>query len=459
MAFDGLAAESIFGEKAYFGYNYSDVVCLPSRGVCSIDEVDLITRFSRNVVINSPFASAPLESITGARMATSCALLGGIGIVHCAGTADEQAEEVAAVKRYEHGFIMDPNVLRPESTVEDADNLRQLTGSSTILVTNGGKVGHTLLGIVTSRDTDLVGDRQTKLSQVMTRKEDIVFGSEPISMSQALEQLRKSRKGKFPILNEMGELVALVCRSDVKKSRAHPNAAQDANKQLLVAAAVKPGDSDRVMKLVEAGADALVLDADLGNSLAQLDFLKRVKHKYPHLDVVCSNVCAPRQAKPLLDAGADGLRVGTGCSSLLAGEVRAVGRPQANAVYHVAKFAAEQHQVPVCADGGILSSGHMSTALALGASTVMLGSVLMGTSETPGEAFYRDGTRLKAHSWSGHGAAPSCAVVEKGSAYDLISNILGDVRRDLTRIGVDSVEQLHEDLKEHDLRFHVRSAR
>lgn len=458
MAADGLDAEKLFGAASCFGYNYSDIVSLPSRGVHKIEQVDLGTLFSRNVELKSPFASAPLDCITGARMATSCALLGGIGVIRCAGTADEQAEEVATVKRYEHGFIMDPNVLRPDHTVEDADNLRQQTGCSTILVTNGGKVGHTLLGIVTSRDTDLVEDRQTRLSQVMTRREDMKVGQEPISMSQALEQLRKSRKGKLPILNEMGELVALVCRSDFKKGRAHPNAAVDANRQLLVAAAVKPGDSDRVMKLVEAGADALVLDAELGNSLAQLDFLKRVKHKYPHVDVVCSNVCAPRQAKPLLDAGADGLRVGMGCASLLAGEARAVGRPQANAVYHVAKYARELHQVPVCADGGVLSSSHMSTALALGASTVMLGSVLMGTSETPGEAFYRDGTRLKTHSWS-HGAAPSCAVVEKGSAYDVISNILRDVRRDLTRIGVGSVDTLHDDLYEHDLHFHVRSAR
>lgn len=487
MAFDGLDADTVFNTPC-IGYNFADLVSLPCHAVHSVGEVDLITRFSRNTVLGSPIVSAPLDTVSEGRMAITCALLGGISVIHCNGSADQQAKEVSVVKHYEHGFIMDPNVLPPDKTVEDVDRLRQLTGCSTVLVTDSGSMGSKLMGIVTSRDIDLVEDRKTRITDIMTPKDELKFGMEPISMSQAQEKLRASRKGKLPIINEGGELVALVSRGDLKKSRAHPLAAQDANKQLLVAAAVKPGDGDRVTKLVEAGADCIVLDAAQGDSLAQLDFLKRVKHKYPNLDVVCGNVVAPRQAKPLLDAGADGLRVGMGCSSLFAArEACAIGRPQGSAVYHVARFASEQHGVPVCADGGILSSGSMSMALTLGASTVMCGSLLAGTAESPGEAFYRDGLRLKMYRGSGaldlmpaegaslpgaalgkpavvpqasvlRSAAPGCALVEKGSAGELLGCMLDGVKRDLRRLGVGSVEQLHEDLYKGNTRFHVRTS-
>merc|ERR1711985_170047 len=221
----------------------------------------------------------------------------------------------------------------------------------------------------------------------------------------------------------------MVSRRDLKKSREYPNASQDHNKQLLVAAACAPTISspetmERVKKLVEAGADALVLDCSQGNPAQQVEFLKRVKTDYPNIDVVCGNVVMPRQAKPLIEAGADAIRVGMGCSSLYSGqEACAVGRPQGSAVYHVAALC-RQHKVPVIADGGVRNANHVAMALTLGASTVMCGSLLAATEESPGEAFFHNGMRLK--NYRGMGAletmgesAPAgvgCAVVERGSA-------------------------------------------
>mmetsp|Transcript_19111 Transcript_19111/g.44990 ORF Transcript_19111/g.44990 Transcript_19111/m.44990 type:complete len:484 (+) Transcript_19111:114-1565(+) len=483
MSVDGLDAETIFNTPC-LGYNYDDVVSLPGHATHSIEDVDLSTYFSRGVKLKTPIAAAPMDTVCESRMAITCALLGGIGVIHCRCDADTQAREVGIVKRYENGFIMDPHVLSDNHTVEDVDRIRQFCDVSTVMVTERGLMGARLLGIVTSRDVDFVEDRKTKLADVMTPREKMMVGSEPISLSEANQRLRKSKKGKLPILNEAGELVALVSRGDLKKNRAYPNAATDPNLQLLVAAACppRPEEFERVQKLVEAGADALVLEAAQGDSVQQVDFLKRVKHEFPSLDVICGNVVTPRQAKAFLDAGADGLRVGMGCSSLFsAREACAVGRPQGSAVYHVARYAHQQHGVPVIADGGIRTSNHIAMALTLGASTVMCGSLLAGTTESPGDAFFHDGMRLKmykgmgsvdvlpgetepkyaggrledARSTSGSG----CAVIDRGPAASLLPYLLEGVQRDLRRLGVNSLWQLHDDLYNSNIRFHVRNGR
>jgi len=340
-------------------------------------------------------------------------------------------------------------------------------------------------------------DMKTKVSDLMTPKHKMVVGLEPISLSEAYQKLSVSKKGKLPILNEAGELVAVVSRGDLKKNRKYPNAARDANRQLLVAAACPPRVSElgRARMLIEAGADAIVVDSSQGDSVVQIDFLKRLKKDFPNIDVVCGNVVTPRQAKALLDAGADGLRVGMGCSSLSSGrEVCAVGRPQGSAVYHVARFAAEGYGVPVIADGGCTGSSHIAMALTLGASTVMCGSLLAGTSESPGEAFFHDGMRLKLYRGLGvldviPGNIPTsealvpreelaagektgipvkeaprsvpgavtCAVVERGSANSMLPYLIDGVKRDIRRLGVGTVPQLHNSLYKSYVRFHVRS--
>jgi len=274
----------------------------------------------------------------------------------------------------------------------------------------------------------------------------------------------------------------MVSRRDLKKSREFPMASQDPNKQLLVAASCPCNLKDdasimeRVHKLVEAGADCLVIDAAQGDSTQQVDFLGKVKSYYPNLDVVCGNVVTPRQAQPLLDAGADGIRVGMGCSSLFSGqEAVAVGRPQASAVYHVARFCREYANKPVIADGGVQNGSHISMALILGASTVMCGSLLAGTEESPGESFFHNGLKLKNYRGSGNlelmpstlpnGTSAgtqleqgvSCAVVDRGSVKTLLPYLLENVKKELRRLGASSLPNVYQDLYSSAVRFHVRS--
>jgi IMP dehydrogenase len=478
MSIDGLNADSLFNAPCV-GYNYDDLISLPGPATHPVAEVELTTLFSKNVTLNTPIVAAPMDTVCEGQMAIAVALAGGIGVIHSNCDPDHQASEVSSVKHYENGFIMDPHVLAPHDTVADVDKIRELHGNSTVLITDSGIMGNKLLGIVTSRDVDLAGaekGRQTKLAEVMTPKAKMSVAVEPISLSEALQKLKESKKGKLPIVNEAGELVAVVSRGDLKKNRSHPNAARDANRQLLVAAACPPRipELDRARKLVEAGADCLVLDSAQGDSAVQIEFLKRLKKDFPNIDVVCGNVVTPKQAKPLLDAGADGLRVGMGSSSLNSGrEVVAVGRPQASAVYHVARLAAESYGIPVTADGGCTGPSQIAMALTLGASTVMCGSLFAGTTESPGEAFFHDGMRLKLFRGTGSldmlpkgpaeepgraAGGVSCAVVERGSVYSLLSYLLDGVRRDVRRLGVGSVEQLHSDLYKSNTRFHVRSS-
>lgn len=496
MSIDGLDADTLFNVPC-LGYNYDDLLSLPGPPMHSVDEVDLTTLFSKSVQLNTPIVAAPMDTVCESRMAIACALAGGIGVIHCNCDPERQAQEVSTVKHHENGFIMDPHVLSPHSTLGELEQIRQEHGATTVMVTDGGQMGKKLLGIVTSRDADLAVDIKTKISDLMTPKHKMVVALEPISLSEAYQKLRVSKKGKLPILNEAGELVAVVSRGDLKKNRKYPNAARDANRQLLVAAACPPraAELDRARTLIEAGADAIVVDSSQGDSLTQIDFLKRLKKDFPNIDVVCGNVVTPKQAKALLDAGADGLRVGMGCSSLCSGqEVCSVGRPQASAVYHVARFAAEGYGVPVIADGGCTGSCHISMALTLGASTVMCGSLLAGTSESPGEAFFHDGMRLKLYRGMGvldviPGNIPtsealvpreelsasaatgiavkeapravpggiSCAVVERGPASSILPYLLDGVKRDLRRLGVGTLTQLHSALYKSQTRFHVRS--
>lgn len=476
---DGLDAEILFNTPC-FGYNYDDLISLPGHACCNVDEIDLSTRFSANLTLSNPMVAAPMDTVTEGPMAIAMALMGGIGIIHDNCSPEAQAREVSKVKLFNNGFIMDPHVLGPENKVEDVDTIRRDYDVSTVLITDRGVMGNRLVGIVTSRDIDFIENRSTRLADVMTPRNKLVLGQEPISLSEALAKLRSSKKGKLPIVNEAGELVAMVSRRDLKKNLEYPTASKDANRQLLVAAAVAPilSEYERARKLIEAGVDALVLNAAQGDTPQQIDFLKKVKYEFPTIDIVCGNVVTPRQAKPLLDAGADGLRVGMGCSSLFSGqEVCAVGRPQGSAVYHVARLARD-YNVPVIADGGIQNGGHIAMALTLGASTVMCGSLLAGTHESPGESFFHDGQRLKVYRGAGSlevmpkldtkkysvtedanriDRGVACAVVDRGSVEALLPPMVEGLKRDLRRLGVATIPQLHEDLHNSGTRFHVRT--
>merc|ERR1712232_673143 len=416
---------------------------------------------SRSVSLRNPIIAAPMKTVTEGRMALQMALNGGIGVIHCNSSAEAQAKEVSLVKHFSHGFIMNPQVLGPTAMLSDLDKMKEKSDCSSVLITEGGYMGNKLLGIVTSRDADFIKEKTTKLLDIMTPKERMHVACEPIKLSAAIAQLQEAKVSRLPVVNEANELVAVVSRSDMKRNRDHPQAAKDANLQLVVAACVKPAPptDDRVRRLVEAGTDAIIIDGSECDMNTQTEFIKRVRRDFPSIDVVAGPVSTPRQAKPLLEAGADGIRVSTGSSS----GIRAVGRPLGSAVYHVAKFVSEYYKgVPIIADGCVETSGHISMALALGASAVMCGSIFAGTRESPGEAFLHSGMRLKLFPGSNctspeSSGSVACAAVDRGPVAPLVNLLVDGLQRDLSRFGVSKLEALHDDLKDGKTKFQVRA--
>merc|ERR1719506_218130 len=319
-----------------------------------------------------------------------------------------------------------------------------------------------------------------KVSEVMTKQ--LVVGREPITLSEAHEKLRTSKKGKLPIVNDAYELVALTTRQDLKQSRDFATASMDANKQLLCGASISTskGSEVRAQKLIEAGVDVIVIDSSQGWSVYQLDLIKRIKIAHPYVDIVCGNVVAPRQAKALIEAGADAIRVGMGSGSICTTqEVCAVGRPQGSAVYHVSRYCRETNNTPVIADGGIQNSGHIVKALNFGASVCMMGSVLAGTSETPGDYFFHEGVRMKTYRGMGSLEAMqkrsasryfgekqavkvaqgvSGAVVDKGSVRDLLEHITAGVKKGCQETGHLDLASAHKGLVDKTTRFELRTS-
>ncbi len=473
---DGFTAEEIFSQS--IGYTYNDIIILPGFFDFDVKDVDLKSRLTKNITINIPFVSSPMDTVTEEKMAIYMALLGGIGILHYNNTIEEQVKMVRNVKRFENGFITDPVVLSPDNTIMDVRDLKRRLGFSGIPITEDGTLNTKLIGIVTARDIDFETDLNRKLREVMTT--NLVTANEGVTLSEANTILRKTKVGKLPIIDKSGKLKSLLSRTDLKKNRDYPLATKDKNKQLRVGAAIStfPEDRERLEELVKAGVDVVVIDSAQGYNKYQLETIKFAKQNFPNLDIIAGNVVTSEQAEGLIKLNVDGLRIGMGPGSICTTqETMAVGRPQATAVYNTAKTA-KKYNVPVIADGGISTIGHIMKALSLGASTVMMGSLLAGTSESPGEFIYREGVRVKKY----RGMASLEAmkeggnkryyaekdqikvaqgvvgtVVDRGSLVDFLPYLAKGLQHAFQDAGYKSVDALHEAMSNGNLRMQIRS--
>jgi IMP dehydrogenase len=474
---DGLDAEALFG--AGTGLTFEDVIVLPGYIDFPSADVRLETHLTRNVRIKRPLVSSPMDTVTEASMAITLSLVGGIGILHYNNTIEEQVEMVRKVKRFENGFIIDPVSLSPHHRIRDVDDIKQRYGFSGIPITEDGTLNTRLVGIVTNRDIDFEKDRTRPLHEVMSA--DLVTAQKGVTLSEANRILRASKRGKLPVIDEQGRLVAMLARRDLLKNQNYPDSSKDDKKQLLCGAAVSTRDEDRerLDALVEAGVNVVVIDGAQGHSIYQQRMLGYIKGRHPHVEVIAGNVVSQQQAETLIHGGADALRVGMGPGSIcITQNMMAVGRSQATAVYRVASLA-RRYGVPVIADGGINGIGPMAKALALGANAVMLGNLLAGTQEAPGEYFYENGVRVKRYRGMAsleamdQGGAKryladardavkvpqgvSGTVVDKGSLVDYVPYLMKGLQQAFQDMGHRDVPSLHSALWDGRLRLERRT--
>lgn len=444
------------------GITFDDVLLLPALSEVLPNQVNISTVLTKKIKLNMPIISAGMDTVTEGKLAIAIARQGGIGIIHKNMSIERQAMEVDKVKRSEHGVIVDPFFLSPNHIVGDALELMERYHISGVPITENGK----LVGIITNRDLRFENDPTKKIKDAMT-KENLVTAPEGTTLEEAEGILKMHKIEKLPIIDNSNNLKGLITIKDIEKAIKYPNSAKDENGRLLVGAAVGAGKDlmDRIEALVNARVDVVVVDTAHGHSKGVIEVVKLIKTRYPNLELIAGNIATGQAAKDLIEAGVDAIKVGIGPGSICTTRVIAgIGVPQITAImdcYEVAK----KYDIPIIADGGIKYSGDVTKAIAAGADTVMVGSLLAGTEESPGETMIYQGRSFKTYRGMGSLAAMKEGssdryfqegqkklvpegvegrVPFKGSLADTIFQLIGGLRSGMGYCGAADVKQLKE---------------
>jgi IMP dehydrogenase len=447
------------------GLTFDDVLLVPAYSEVLPRDVSLKTKFSRSIILNTPIVSAAMYTVTESALAIAIAREGGIGVIHKNMGIEAQAKQVLTVKRAENGMIYDPITIPPYKTVKDALALMKEFKIGGIPVVDTDK---SLLGIVTNRDLRFELDMDRPISEVMT-KDNIVTTSDSTDLEKAAEILQAHKIEKLPVVDSNNKLIGLVTYKDITKAKDKPMACKDEKGRLRVAAAVGvTGDTlDRIEALVQANADAIIIDTAHGHSRGVVEVLKTAKKKFPDMQFIVGNIATPEAALLLVEAGADAVKVGIGPGSICTTRVIAgVGVPQLSAIYEVSK-ALKGTGVPVIADGGLRYSGDIVKAIAAGADSIMAGSLLAGVEESPGETIIYNGRKFKSYRGMGSVEAMQqgskdryfqdaeddikklvpegivARVPYKGTLLEVIYQLVGGLRAGMGYCGSASIEDLH----------------
>jgi IMP dehydrogenase len=444
---------------------FDDVLLVPQYSEVLPKDVDVSTYLTKTIKLNIPLMSAGMDTVTESRMAIAIAREGGIGVIHKNMTVEEQASEVDKVKRSEHGVIVDPFYLSPDNKIYEAMELMAKYRISGVPITVNGK----LVGIITNRDIRFETDYSKPIKEVMTSS-NLITAKEGITLEEAKEIMKKHKIEKLPIVDDEGNLKGLITIKDIEKAVKYPNAAKDSKGRLLCAAAVgvSKDTDDRVDALVKAQVDVIVVDTAHGHSKGVIETVKRIKSRYPHIQVVAGNIATAEAARDLIEAGADCVKVGIGPGSICTTRVVAgIGVPQITAIMDVAEVAKE-YGIPVIADGGIRYSGDITKALAAGADVVMIGSLFAGCEESPGECEIYQGRRFKVYRGMGSLSAMKAGsrdryfqedasklvpegvegrVPYKGPLEDTVFQLIGGLKSGMGYCGARTIKELQQKAK------------
>ncbi|KRL05439.1 IMP dehydrogenase [Liquorilactobacillus oeni] len=453
------------------GFTFDDVLLIPAESHVLPNDVDLTIQLAKNIKLNIPIISAGMDTVTESATAIAMARQGGLGVIHKNMTIERQADEVRKVKRSESGVIIDPFFLTPENSVAEAENLMRKYRISGVPIVETMQ-NRKFVGIITNRDLRFVDDHSVLIDKVMT-KEHLVTAPVGTSLKKAEAILQEHKIEKLPVIDDKGRLSGLITIKDIEKVVEFPNAAKDVHGRLLVAAAVGVTSDtfDRAQALLDAGADAIVIDTAHGHSAGVIRKIKEIREHFPEATLIAGNVATAEATKALYDVGVDVVKVGIGPGSICTTRIVAgVGVPQLTAIYDAASVA-RQYGKAIIADGGIKYSGDIVKALAAGGAAVMLGSMLAGTDEAPGETEIYQGRRFKTYRGMGslgamdskHGSSDRYfqsgvneanklvpegiegRVAYKGSIADLVYQMVGGLRAGMGYVGAGHVKQLQDD--------------